>query len=778
MNKQTAVKHSALQRSALMLACCASLFSTETLAREHLLGALDNEALLNCENLHWSGQQAEANACYLGIVRTINPPEIQAEAMWALGDLYTADELFEQAADLDPENAMILVRTGELYMRTYQYQDAYNFFNQALQIDPNNAWAHIGAAQALATGGNPEEVNMHLEAVQTHFAAPPGARLRVMLMSIHSVMERDQYADAAEQLEDAWELAEDEGLPTMQLKAYAAALAFVTRRDDEVQTYIDAALAEAPRYGDAYAIPGYFASITRRYEESGDFYQQAVDIEPQNWSAHLELGQNSLRLNRIEHGIEHIRLSYEGDGFNPKTLNLMRLLDTFSEDFIGLSFPEPGQGSGIPELVLRVDRDEADVITPYARELAESSMRTFEERYDFVARQPVTIELFPNHEDFVVRSIGMPGVGILGVTFGYLFAMDSPTGHPDETYHWGTTLWHEMAHVYTLEASEHGVPRWFSEGVSVYEEWNTGPIPGIKIPAGVLDAMAQDMFLPVAQLDDGFMRPSYENQVIVSYMQAGLIFQFIADEYGHEHIVDMLYQFVDGTDPVTAIENSLEISASDFDRHFKQYIDIQFGPMLNNLAVWREDVGATLRAYQAGDWEETVAAADRAIFTYPDYVEQDSPYIAKARAYAQLEEDELKFETLETFWQLGGYSASSLKELADSYLERDRADEAIEVFKDIHYVDPFDATTHGKLGDIYMEREEYQPALNEYLVALALEPLDMASANYRVASAYQAMNEIEQSMNYLMTALDIAPQYRPAQQLLLEMSRVNNSTDN
>ncbi len=545
-----------------------------------------------------------------------------------------------------------------------------------------------------------------------------------------------------------------------------------------MQTYIDAALAEAPRYGDAYAIPGYFASITRRYEESGDFYQQAVDIEPENWSAHLELGQNSLRLNRIEHGIEHIRLSYEGDGFNPKTLNLMRLLDTFSEDFIDLGFPEPGQGSGIPELVLRVDRDEADVITPYARELAESSMRTFEDRYDFVARQPVTIELFPNHEDFVVRSIGMPGVGILGVTFGYLFAMDSPTGHPDETYHWGTTLWHEMAHVYTLEASEHGVPRWFSEGVSVYEEWNTGPIPGIKIPAGVLDAMAQDMFLPVAQLDDGFMRPSYENQVIVSYMQAGLIFQFIADEYGHEHIVDMLYQFVDGTDPVTAIENSLEISASDFDRHFKQYIDIQFGPMLNNLAVWREDVGATLRAYQAGDWEETVAAADRAIFTYPDYVEQDSPYIAKARAYAQLEEDELKFETLETFWQLGGYSASSLKELADSYLERDRADEAIEVFKDIHYVDPFDATTHGKLGDIYMEREEYQPALNEYLVALALEPLDMASANYRVASAYQAMNEFEQSMNYLMTALDIAPQYRPAQQLLLEMSRVNNSTDN
>ncbi len=763
-----------LKRSAVTLVCCAGLFCFPLQAREHLLGALDNENLLACEEVHWSGQSAEAEACYLGIIRTPNPPEIQAEAMWALGDLYTADELFEQAAELSPENAMILVRTGELYMRTYQYQDAYNFFAQALEIEPNNAWAHIGAAEALATGGNPEEVNMHLEAVQTYFATPPGARLRVMLMSINSVMERDHYETAAEQLEDAWELAEDEDLPRMHLNALEAALAFVTRRNDEVQAYIDAALDEAPNFGDAYAIPGYFASITRRYQESGEFYQQAVAVEPENWNAHLELGQNSLRLNRIEEGIEHIRISYEGDGFNPKTLNMMRLLDTFSEDFIDLSFPEPGQGSGIPELVLRLDRDEADVLTPYARELAEASMRTFEERYDFVARQPVTIEIFPNHEDFVVRSIGMPGVGILGVTFGYLFAMDSPTGHPDETYHWGTTLWHEMAHVYTLEASEHGVPRWFSEGISVYEEWNTGPIPGIKIPAGVLDAMAQDLFLPVGQLDDGFMRPSYENQVMVSYMQAGLIFQFIAEEYGHDRIVDMLYQFVDGTEPVRAIESAMGISEDDFDRHFKQYIDIQFGPLLNNIGVWREDVGATLQAYQAGDWEQTIAAADRAIFTYPDYVEQDSPYIAKARAYAQLEQDEQKFETLQTFWQLGGYSASSLKELADSYVDKARTDEAIEVFRDIHYVDPFDESTHGKLGDLYMDKSQYHDALQEYLVALALEPLDLATANYRVAAAYQALEETEQSMNYLMMALDIAPQFRPAQQLLLEMSRTAN----
>ncbi len=756
----------------------AILLASPSQAREHLFGALDNETLLNCETLHWSGQNLEANACYMNIVRTINPPEILAEAMWALGDLYTADELLEQATQLNPDNAMILVRTGELYMRTYQYQDAYNFFNQALALEADNAWAHIGAAEALSTGNNGEEINAHIEAVQTHFASPPGARLRAMIMSINSVMEQDLYDETREQLDQAWGLVEEEGLPAMQLNALEAALAFVTRRTDEVQTYIDKALSEAPGYGDAYAIPGYFASITRRYSESGEFYQKAVEIEPTHWTAHLELGQNYLRLNKIDDGIRHVEISYEGDGFNPKTLNMMRLLDTFSANFVDLTFPDPPEGDGIPKLVLRLDRNEVDVLTPYAQELAEASMATFEERYNFPAKEPVIVEIFPNHEDFVVRSIGMPGVGILGVTFGYLFAMDSPTGHPDETYHWGTTLWHEMAHVYTVEATEHGVPRWYSEGISVYEEWNTGPIPGIKIPSYVLSFMAEGAFLPVAELDNGFMRPTYDEQVIVSYMQAGLIFQFISEEYGHDKIVDMLYQFVEGTDEVTAIETALGISDNEFDRHFKQYIDIEFGPLLSNLQIWQQDLQATMQAFAADNWEETIAAASRAIFTYPEYVEQDSPYIAKALAHSQLEQDDLKFETLETFWQLGGYSARALKELADAYIARGQQEEAINVFRDIHYVDPFDEETHGKLGDLLIELQQPHAALQEYLVGLALDPLDQATANYRVASAYKALNDSSQSMEYLMTALDIAPQFRPAQQLLLELSRAETNTQN
>ncbi len=174
------------------------------------------------------------------------------------------------------------------------------------------------------------------------------------------------------------------------------------------------------------------------------------------------------------------------------------------------------------------------MLEPYVLDLVNRTIETYSKRYGFTLKQPVIVELYPDHDDFAVRIAGLPGIGLLGVTFGYLVAMDSPTGRADDTFHWGTTLWHEMAHVFTLEATNHLVPRWFSEGVSVYEEWSTGPLPGRHIPLPVFAAIKEDKFLPVAELDRGFIRPTYEAQVIVSYMQAGLICEYIAGRFGQE----------------------------------------------------------------------------------------------------------------------------------------------------------------------------------------------------------------------------------------------------
>lgn len=747
---------------------CAFASATTVHARDMLYGAIDNADLQACESQFWSGALTEATTCYRGLLGS-PLPAIRAEAVWVLGDLQDANTAFQDAYNAEPDNAMVRVRWGELYMQTYQYQEAYNLFAEALAIDPQNAWASIGAARSLAQSGDTEAVDAHMAAVVENPLAPAGAQLRGTLMLLRGALEQDQFDEARDILADAQELATANNLPQMELKAYAAALAFMTFQP--YQSFVDAALAENPAYGDAWAILGYSAMITRRYRECGEFYEKAVAVQPNHWEAHLELGQNYLRLNQVTPAVDHVRLSYEGDAFNPKTINILRLLDSFLDNMEVLNFPDPPQGA-FPSLTLRLDKREIPILEKYARDLAERSIALYTERYRFTPKEPIIVEIYPNHEDFVVRSIGMPGVGLLGVTFGYLFAMDSPSAHPaGESYHWGTTLWHEMAHVFTVEGSDHLVPRWFSEGVSVFEEWRTGPIPGRKIPNNVLKAMSEGLFLPVAELDNGFMRPTYEDQVIVSYMQAGLVFDFIDREFGFSKIVDMLYLFNDHVSPTAAIEQTLGITSEEFDEQFKQFIDTEYGPMLSQMEAWQENHRASFEALEGENWGGAIAAASRAITIYPDYVEADSPYIAMARAYARLDDHDNEFRTLETFWQKGGYAPRALMALAERYLERDMKAEALEVLTDVAWADPFMEELHVELGDLHLELGQPQLALDEYQILLALDPLNKADANLKIATAYKALNNAEMTMQYLMTALDIAPQYRPAQALLLELSR-------
>ena len=75
------------------------------------------------------------------------------------------------------------------------------------------------------------------------------------------------------------------------------------------------------------------------------------------------------------------------------------------------------------------------------------------------------LEVYPNHDDFIVRTLGLPGQGgLLGVTFGLVVAMDSPSARPPGDFNWASTMWHELSHVYILTATHHLVPRWFTEG--------------------------------------------------------------------------------------------------------------------------------------------------------------------------------------------------------------------------------------------------------------------------------------------------------------------------
>ena len=423
-------------------------------------------------------------------------------------------------------------------------------------------------------------------------------------------------------------------------------------------------------------------------------------------------------------------------------------------------------------------KQEAEAIAPYAIDLVRDSIEEFTERYDFVLQEPVIIEMYPDHEDFAVRTAGMPGLGILGATFGYVVAMDSPSGRSPRDFQWGTTLWHEMAHVFTLEATEHLVPRWFSEGVSVFEEWRSGPNPGVRIPMSVYAAIKDERLLPIAELDEGFLRPTYEGQVVVSYMQAGLVCQFIDATYGADRLSALLYKYRDGLQTTDAIEAVLRVTPEKFDRDFERFVRSEHGAILDNLDDWHRTQLSIEEKISASDWQGIIELAEHLIDLLPAYIEPDSPYLSLAQAYEELGHRQQAIAELQKFWRNGGYDPAALKQLGAWLHEDNRGAEAIEVLKSVNLVDPLDQELHGKLGDMLLQADRAAEALSEYSVALSLDPHDKATANFRMASAYHRLGNDEQTQEYLLQALDIAPNYRPAQKLLLDLMRAGSDTQN
>ncbi len=743
----------------LLLGCVA-----QATARDIHYGATADPAVLDCDRQHWRGNIETSRLCYANLLRAEVPAAIKAEAAWALNNLQQSNSWFREALAEAPDDLRTKVRWGNLFAASHQNAEAMNIYREVLDEDPGNAFALLGAAQVLVDSFE-DAANRYLDPLLTGVVPDDGAAIGALLLVARVALENGNHDEAEAALEQAEGLIADADWPPLELYALRASLDLLKNTPGE--RWIEMALAYNPHYGGIHAVPAHFYVITRRYRDAIDLFQQAVDIEPELASAHEQLGINLLRDNQVSRARQHLERAYELDPFSPRSVNSLRLLDSFSNFRL---IDDPPTLEGDVPIILRLHKDEADAIAPYAIDLTRQSIAVFTERYGFRLREPVIIEMYPDHDDFAVRTAGMPGLGILGAAFGYLLAMDSPSGRPPEEFQWGSVLWHELAHVFTLGATDHLVPRWYSEGISVFEEWRSGPNPGVRIPMSVYKAMQEDRFLPVADLDEGFMRPTYPEQVIVSYMQAGLVCDFIARFHGEHKLRELLEAFRDGHLTAQALRETFGMDPAEFDVEFSGFVEEEFGAILEQLDHWAHLQAEIRRRLDGNEWDEVIELSKELLEIMPHYTEPDSPYLALARAYNELDQRASALQSLETYWRGGGYDPDALKRLADWLDQADRPDSAIEVLQSINLVDPLDTELHGDLGDRLLAMGRADEALQEYQVAMALNPHDKATAWYRLASAQHALGNVEESQANVLQALDIAPNFRPAQRLLLKLA--------
>jgi hypothetical protein len=383
--------------------------------------------------------------------------------------------------------------------------------------------------------------------------------------------------------------------------------------------------------------------------------------------------------------------------------------------------------------------------------------------------------------------MGMPGLGALGVTFGNVVAMDSPSGRKPGEFNWGATMWHEMSHVFILSETNYRVPRWFTEGLAVHEEGQADPwwanrltpevVVAIKSslmdkPEDLKDTAAgskEEKLLPVAELDQGFIFPKYPDQVLVSYWQSGTICDYIAERWGNDALMGMVKSFTALKTTPEAIQANLHVTPEQFDKDYAAWLDKRVGATVKNFDAWRTQLKALVALAALGDQDKVIAAATAVIKLYPEYVEDANAYEYLADAQLAKGNQQAAADALAEYERRGGESPETLKKLAALEEELGHTKEEAETLNQLNFIYPEDEDLHRKLGGLWLAQGNNAGAVREYQAVLAMKPLDVASAELDLAKAYMAEGDKAKAEESVLASLEAAPGFKPAQKLLLEI---------
>ncbi len=702
----------------------------------------------DCALLRKHGHRPEAQACYETLTASRDPYQ-RAEGFWGLEMYDQANNEFRTAVAQSDKNAIYRVRWGMLLHERFNSKDADDLFQEALQRDPKNARAFLGLAIVSADGFDSKAIDWVGKALA---ADPKLAEAHELLAKL--LLEDSDTDKAVEQADEALKISAD-SLDAMAI--HAAVEVIADRSPDE---WLAKVKQVNPTYGEAYATIGHFLELNYRYGDAIDYYRKAVELDPQLWSARSELGIDLMRMGQEDEPKRQLEMSYDNGYRDAATVNSLRLLDSY-KNFV--TYKEDGT-------ILKLQKKEADLLYPYFEAELKRDIADYEKKYKMKVPGVVQVEVYPDHEDFAVRTLGVPGIPALGVTFNDVIAMDSPSGRAPGDFHWASTLRHEMSHVFILAATNYRVPRWFTEGLAVHEETEASPEWGDPITPDVLAALRDKKLLPIADLDRGFVHPEYPSQMVVSYFQAGRICDFIQSRWGNDKLLDMVHAFAQRTPTPDVVRQVLGMEPAEFDKQFTEWLNNQVGKEVANFDEWVKDLKVLAQSAKEKNYDAVVEQGEKVRQLYPDYVYTANAYEFLAEAYLAKGNKPSAAEVLTDYEKRGGRNPEALKKLAS--LEEEAGDRvaAAATLDRINYFYPVnDEDLHRHLGTLWFDQKNYAGALREFTAVVALHPLDQADAQYNLARAYLAEGERDKAEEHILASLEAAPSFRPAQQILLQI---------
>jgi tetratricopeptide (TPR) repeat protein len=705
----------------------------------------DDSRLSTLDSLrHGGSSSGGTRALALVLFASMLPAQTlqEAETLWKARRYQDANAVFQKLVAREPRNSTVRVRWGRMFLEHWQADEADRLFNEALELKANDAEAMLGKALVSAElyGGNAADFAQKALRIDPKLVEAQELLARLAL-------EDDNQTKADVEAKKALVLEPN----SVQAKAVLATLDWLA---DKKESPWD------PHAAKGYETAGHFFMLNRRYEESVAFYRKALDLDPALDSARSQLGLNLMRLGRDAQAFEQLKTGWDNGFQDDATKNSLTLMES-EKNFVTFK---------TDRTVLKLNKKEADLLHPYIEAEMQRAIAVYEKKYRWKLSEPVKVEVYPDHEDFAVRTLGMPGLGALGVTFGNVIAMDSPSGRPPGSFHWASVMWHEMSHVFTLSMTNFHVPRWFTEGIAVHEETATSPEWGDRLGPDEIAAIKNRQLLPVAELDRGFVHPVNPQQVVVSYFEAGKICDYITEKWGWDTILAMLRDFGASDDTAGVIRKELKVEPADFDRQFLAALEGETKRTVENFDRWKEAVKRVDAALAGRNYDEVIRLGNEVRDLYPDYVEHHSVYEALAKAYLAKGDKAAAVQQWERYVHIGGRDPDTIMLLAKELTAEGNRPEAAAVLERLNYIYPMRTDQHQDLGEILLGQDDARGAIREFQALLAAKPIDMAQAHYDLARAFHLNHQPEDARNELIDAMEIAPGFRPAQKLLLQLS--------
>lgn len=664
---------------------------------------------------------------------------------------------FDAATAADTASVEGRLRAADLFLERYNAPDAQVGYNEVLARRPDDPRALVGLAHVASLGSGTDPVPLLRRAL----AANPRS-LPALLLQARLLLEAEHLDSAAIVVQQALAVdsSSSEAWAALGVLAWLTGDAVTSRRAEA------AAAALNPRPAAFFATLADAAGRQRRYADAVTLAERAVALDSLSVAALGALGTNLLRVGRIADGKVHLERAFARDPYHlwhKNTLDLIDHLETFRVTTAG-------------RFQIVAPERNADLMVAMLVPLLEEAYDSLAARYQYQPPTPIRLELYDRHADFSVRTVGLVGLGALGVSFGTVLVMDAPEARGVGEWNLGSTAWHELAHTFTLGLSNNRVPRWVSEGLSVLEERRASSGWGARANIPFAQALALGQLLPVARLNDGFVRPDRPDRLGLSYYQASLVMEYLEQQHGIAGIRQLLQGYASGRTSAEVLEQVSGVTIDSLDARIQAWLRDRFADPIR--AITAGDPGAITRpmnaavaAIAANDSAAAITALRQARAQFPELGDASGPGMPLAMGLWR--RGDRRGALVELAVVTGGDETALDANLLESEwrLEVGDTSGAVAAIARASWIAPNDASVWRRWAEIAAAAGRPPDEIRARRALIALRPSDLHAARTDLAEALLRGGDAASARRELLGVLERAPGYERAQDLLLQARR-------